>query len=633
MHFVRGSGDMGRLLSLGLPGYLANAFLAVVNSWVSHSGLAWTCSRIKSIKTDLIRDRAGLPPLTYLRKNRRGGWYGVWGALLKLSRKSDKYFNIILNVLMYYSAFVPSKPDATHIKKFLLATGAPEVFIPPDFHCQLAAHTRNLDLSVKSFKGRKGITPLIDFAGLTSVRSPIFGSKSVPQNSSLEKELHWFESPCHKGFARCKHWYWYSAVLAGIEKKELEAINPEKGTWYFPYESRDPVPLDQIPYGGRVVPLTKDGGWKVRWIASPYRIHQLALKPFGECLYRLLDQLPWDCTSNQHRAFPYIQEHLRKGHPCFSVDLTSATDYFPLSVQLTVLRSLSSNQDWQMAVDLFSDLSRAKWFSPIGEIQWKKGQPMGLFPSFASFALSHGIVLSLLSTKPSSFFVLGDDVVILDPILYERYLKVLCMLECPHDPHKTLVSSEVAEFAGKVITASSVFPQYKWREVSDDSFLDQMRNFGQRFSQQLRPRQLRVYNRVARLYPPIGCNHSIGPAKGLSEVIAMTELFEKKDGTGRKFDASFLRRLFRLLEPDNPASLFYRLNYQVFRMARHFDEKCHQTFKNTVFSRLPGDRTAVSDILEFVDFPIQIPGCIPDVGIVRKTLLEFMEESDRKSVV
>jgi hypothetical protein len=74
MHFVRGSGDMGRLLSLGLPGYLANAFLAVVNSWVSHSGLAWTCSRIKSIKTDLIRDRAGLPPLTYLRKNRRGGW-------------------------------------------------------------------------------------------------------------------------------------------------------------------------------------------------------------------------------------------------------------------------------------------------------------------------------------------------------------------------------------------------------------------------------------------------------------------------------------------------------------------------------------------------------------------------------
>ena len=180
----------------------------------------------------------------------------------------------------------------------------------------------------------------------------------------------------------------------------------------------------------------QEPGGKARCVASPFRIYQRVLQPLGDALFSILKDLPWDCTFDQSKAFPVIQKALRKSHTVHCVDLSSATDYFPLDIQMDVLRAIFGSQE---LIDLFSDLSRAVWrtnkpYQPT--VGWKRGQPMGLYPSFASFGLTHGLLLLTLSKGyyHGQFFVVGDDVVILDDKLAKAYQEVLKLLECPFSP-------------------------------------------------------------------------------------------------------------------------------------------------------------------------------------------------------
>jgi len=242
--------------------------------------------------------------------------------------------------------------------------------------------------------------------------------------------------------------------------------------------------------------LIQEPGYKLRAVANPGRIFQQVLKPLGQSIYRFIQGLPWDCTFNQTKAIPVLQEALDQGKMVYSIDLSGATDYFPLKMQEFLLRLFADNK----SVDLFCELSTADWEFPKGpRIAWKRGQPLGLFPSFGAFALTHGFLLLGLLGKDYSndFFVLGDDVVILDDQLAQDYLCCLQQLGCPVSPTKTLTSNSLCEFAGKVVTKTEVIPQLKWREVSDDSFLDIARLLGPRSISLFRPRQIKVIQELA----------------------------------------------------------------------------------------------------------------------------------------
>jgi hypothetical protein len=174
------------------------------------------------------------------------------------------------------------------------------------------------------------------------------------------------------------------------------------------------------------------------------------LTPLGDALFKALAGLPWDCTFDQSKPYQSVQEHLKRGGTAFSVDLSSATDYFPLELQLSILRKIFPFDIDQ--ISLFEDLSRTNWTYGKKSVRWTNGQPMGLYPSFPSFALAHGMLLDYLSQGvPGRFYVLGDDVVILHRPTYEKYVQMLKVLGCPYNPSKSLVSNQVAEFAGKLI--------------------------------------------------------------------------------------------------------------------------------------------------------------------------------------
>jgi hypothetical protein len=243
--------------------------------------------------------------------------------------------------------------------------------------------------------------------------------------------------------------------------------------------------------------LIQEPGLKLRAVANPNRIYQLALEPLGDVLFTLLRVLPWDCTHEQEKAMPHVQQALSLGRVVHCVDLTDATGFFPLALQSVVLRELVKDDDRDF-VGLFEYLSRAKWRMRVGGsntlISWKQGQPLGLYPSFASFALTHGLLLLYLNggVHNNAFFVLGDDVVILDDRLFIRYVSALKDLGCPTSQAKSMNSRTVAEFAGKIITSKRVFPQPKWREMSDNNFLDVVKLLGGRALRLCRPMQRRV---------------------------------------------------------------------------------------------------------------------------------------------
>jgi hypothetical protein len=249
--------------------------------------------------------------------------------------------------------------------------------------------------------------------------------------------------------------------------------------------------------------LIQEPGYKLRAVANPGRVFQKVLEPLGNTLYRMLKVLPWDCTFDQGKALPALQERLAQGGVVHSIDLSGATDYFPLSVQLHLLRKIFPAK-W---VDLFSEISQGTWEMPgFDQVSWKRGQPLGLYPSFGAFALTHGCLLLGLLNKEfdSEFFVLGDDVVILDEELAHRYHALMSMLGCPISESKTIQSRTLCEFGGKIITSKEVIPQFKWRLVSDESFIDICRNLGRRSVKLLRTRQRKVIDQISDLPTCLG---------------------------------------------------------------------------------------------------------------------------------
>jgi hypothetical protein len=337
--------------------------------------------------------------------------------------------------------------------------------------------------------------PLVEYMPSNNRRAPLPG-RSVPEIEGIIDSLNylWFTVKGRAHYQKFKSYYDF--VMEGLDWWKLwlkKATGP-----YGPMPNINPDFLV-----GRIG-LIQEPGFKLRAVANPGRVFQRVLEPLGNTLYRTLKALPWDCTFDQSKAFPLIAERLSRGDVVHSIDLSGATDYFPLELQEHLLRKIFPHD----IVDMFSEISQGSWEMPgLGQISWKRGQPLGLYPSFGSFALTHGCLLLGLKNSDhfdQSFFVLGDDVVILDDELAHSYHTLMGELECPISESKTISSNKLAEFGGKIITSSDVIPQYKWRAVSDNSFIDICRNLGRQSMKLLRTRQRHVIEHIAPLPECLG---------------------------------------------------------------------------------------------------------------------------------
>lgn len=178
---------------------------------------------------------------------------------------------------------------------------------------------------------------------------------------------------------------------------------------------------------------------------------QCALKPLHHSLLTVLKTFRADCTFDQGRrlgkVFPNPNYH--------SIDLSNATDRFPVQLQQKVLEFLVGLEKAEAWCRILVHLP---YISPEGSsVAYATGQPMGAYSSWPAFALCHHLVIqhsAALAGKTlpyENYMMLGDDVVLGDDDVAKHYMVILTKLGVETSPLKTHTSSHTYEFAKRWI--------------------------------------------------------------------------------------------------------------------------------------------------------------------------------------
>lgn len=234
---------------------------------------------------------------------------------------------------------------------------------------------------------------------------------------------------------------------------------------------------------------SQEGGAKLRMYASPYTAIQCVMAPVHDWFVAYLKQLPMNCTWDQLRGALNAQARLREGF-VFSLDLSTATCRFPLSVQTEMARRLGMPEEAIVAIEA---VSRGKWkvgseirgpkSSVPSFIAWVVGQPLGMRFSMSMFSLAHNLLIAGISAELGfnpwdSFNVLGDDVVIYHREVAEVYSQLVQACGIPISWNKSHSSDLVAEFAGATITRDLVVRPGQFREVTPKNVLSLCEEYG-----------------------------------------------------------------------------------------------------------------------------------------------------------
>jgi len=126
----------------------------------------------------------------------------------------------------------------------------------------------------------------------------------------------------------------------------------------------------------------------VRVIAQLDYFSQTVLKPLHEYLFAVLRKIPQDQTYDQGG----FRKALEGAEIYYSIDLSNATDRFPIDLIAQVLNSRFPAS----YVEAWKDVMVGYPFRyyPYGskvsqEISYAVGNPMGAYSSWSSFALTH----------------------------------------------------------------------------------------------------------------------------------------------------------------------------------------------------------------------------------------------------
>jgi hypothetical protein len=228
-------------------------------------------------------------------------------------------------------------------------------------------------------------------------------------------------------------------------------------------------------FGGSIRKLSsiKDKEFKVRVIAIGDYMSQTVLYPLHEYLFNVLRKIPQDCTFGQDKGPQKIKDC---GYYC-SVDLSNATDRFPISLIESVLSGILPST----YVIAWKDIMVGYPFEYQGQqIKYAVGNPMGFYSSWASFAVAHHYVMYYccrklgIDWKTAPYVILGDDVVLGDPRLAELYKSVILSLGVEFSAPKSYTSNHFFEFAKRIFWKGveiSPFPISGLEEVSKKYYL------------------------------------------------------------------------------------------------------------------------------------------------------------------
>lgn len=201
-----------------------------------------------------------------------------------------------------------------------------------------------------------------------------------------------------------------------------------------------------------------EGGGKIRVFTIVDSIRQSCLRPVHDWAMGVLKCIPQDGTFHQTAPLDLLMKKIDYTGHVFCYDLSSATDRFPARLQREVLT-------WAFGPDASAAWLRVIRGRPF-DVPWKRklkmgsvtayrvGQPLGAYSSWPVFALTHHLIVQYCAGAPSSgkwfdrYALLGDDIVIANKQVAERYLELMSQIGVKISIPKSLVSPiGAAEFA------------------------------------------------------------------------------------------------------------------------------------------------------------------------------------------
>ena len=380
-------------------------------------------------------------------------------------------------------------------------------------------------------------------------------------------------------------------------------IDPDTGAYSCPdlirdrEEYRDMYPLliggleDYVQSGE--IHLVAKGSDDFRAVAAPNRFIQRETVPSYTWLSELTHRTRTDATYNQSRFDQLIQGWVERDdiHP-YGVDIHHATNHLPWSHCNMLLNELLDHHAGDLAsitidctrlypynhlvkgvtdiqsgyqliagsANLFKTVSKAEFRTPYGAVRFKKGQPLGLLPSFRMLNFQNMLYAEVAilrvkkrltraiaqmqetyspadlgpkSTQPrvkslfikmltlkadldknQQYCVLGDDVVFKRTRIAEEYIKLLTSMNIPLSLHKSF-KGKLVEFAGKVYIRGQK-PRYitdhhilTWNNLFDWQVATKVPIPWNRLPKNLRNRWTKVCMSVDRGLIPTGVYNNI----------------------------------------------------------------------------------------------------------------------------
>lgn len=483
-------GSMIRRMQVwGLSKDQSSQVVLTIDKWINANGIEWTVSRLKQLKVAYIRKLAGYdnpfsmtPWIAYSKAIPKG----PFGPVFKL-RNPQK----ALGALMCYTEYRHIDASPPQIKKFKEAVSSKDKSKPLE-----DLLSEQFSKSVQSLGNLpRGWFQKLSTWSERSIRIPVVSYQdTAPYDPIIVGTMMDIEG--------IKNGMSHPLAQEFLEREDPSTL-PE--TYYNMYCSSIMSPVDFSGLEGTAgrIGFIQEPGLKLRTVANPFPVFQLCLSRLGTSLYGLLADLEEDSTFDQDKSVREVQNEIEQGRKLMSIDLSSATDRFPLRFTLAVLRQLGcvENDLW-----LFETLSRMEWQLPDGDrIKWQTGQPLGVYPSFAAFSLSHHVLARM--ALPEFYRILGDDIII-DYEAGLRIRKFYSDLSLVISEDKSLVSDRLGEFGGRLITRDFIYTQPKWREISDRSFIDLLRCMGPKGLSLLRPRQRKVAQLLAEI-PETVCSFGL----------------------------------------------------------------------------------------------------------------------------
>jgi len=430
---------------LGFTIQEVSQILSTIEIWSKASGSEWTVGRLKSLKQALIQKvSGGVPDYSWIASS-DGNPKGVFRKMFVESNQDNhRKVNKALSALMSYTAYLSDKVTDKQYKKTVGSIQSEDV----------------LSDKKKDYLHSLGERIADKHIGEVNLKWQFYPASLGTGKPGTNPE--WFHQ-------KWNHNKWIESFLRGLSVPYVSQYLERRSE--IPSALCLPPPWDdRLAASPGDIAIIQERGYKARVIAMPHASIQVALYPLHQLLNQILKNLETDCTHNQEDGANFAQKALQAGKTVYSVDLSGATDNFPRSVQIGVLRGLGLADE----AKLIDSLSGSEWkLSPQlrdveGEeyVRYTKGQPQGLYSSFPLFGLTHNLVLTEMCSKlniepKESFRVLGDDVVITDSGLNTEYREFLNYVKVPVSEDKSLSSNQAAEFAGFLITRKAQFKAAK----------------------------------------------------------------------------------------------------------------------------------------------------------------------------